>query len=250
MRIIRSGAVEIVSDGRVLDLLGAGEPFGHASMLSGFPPGFAARAAEDTVCYRIEAERAEELLSGPAGLRFVARSLLDPPTDLHLVAQEPARNRADEPVARLLRAEPVTVTPQTTIREAAARMTEARVSCAVVPLPDGSVGILTDRDLRTLLADGRAGDAPVAQAMSAPAYTCTGDRSAGEVLLEMLDRGLPHFPVLSAAGRLLGVIEDVDLIAARTRSSFELRGRIAAAHSVSELVRLAAELAPMVIALG
>ncbi len=79
LRIIRSGAVEIVSDGRVLDLLGAGEPFGHASMLSGFPPGFEARAAEDTVCYRIEADVAEELLTGPAGLRFVARSLLEPP---------------------------------------------------------------------------------------------------------------------------------------------------------------------------
>jgi CBS domain-containing protein len=249
LRIIRSGAVEIVSDGRVLDLLGVGEPFGHASMLSGFPPGFEARAAEDTVCYRIEADVAEELLTGPAGLRFVARSLLEPPTDLHSVAQEPARNRADEPVARLLHGELVTVAPETPIRDAAAQMTAAQASCAVVQLPRGSLGILTDRDLRTLLAGGRGGDVPVAQAMSAPAYTCTGDRSAGEVLLEMLDRGLRHFPVLSAAGRLLGVIEDVDLIAARTRSSFELRGRIAAAHSVSELVRLAAELAPMVIAL-
>lgn len=249
LRIIRSGAVEIVSDGRVLDLLGAGEPFGHASMLSGFPPGFEARTAEDTVCYRIEADVAQELLAGPAGLRFVARSLLEPPTDLHSIAQESARNRADEPVARLLRGEPVLVTPETTIREAAAQMTTARAGCAVVQLTDGSLGILTDRDLRTLLAGGLGGDAPVQLAMSAPAYTCTGDRSAGEVLLEMLDRGLRHLPVLSAAGRLLGVIEDLDLIAARTRSSFDLRGRIAVAHSVSELVRLAAELAPMMIAL-
>ncbi len=30
-----------------------GELFGHASMLSGLPPGFAARAHEDTLCYRI-----------------------------------------------------------------------------------------------------------------------------------------------------------------------------------------------------
>ncbi|MDQ2897467.1 MAG: cyclic nucleotide-binding domain-containing protein, partial [Actinomycetota bacterium] len=92
LRIIRSGAVEIVSDGRVLDLLGAGEPFGHASMLSGFPPGFEARTAEDTVCYRIEADVAQELLTGPAGLRFVTRSLLESPTDVHSVAQASARN--------------------------------------------------------------------------------------------------------------------------------------------------------------
>ena len=84
--MIREGAVEIVSDGRVLDLLGPGEPFGHASMLTGFPPGFEARAAEDTICYRIEAASAEEMLAGPDGLRFVARSLLEP-TD------RPARDR-------------------------------------------------------------------------------------------------------------------------------------------------------------
>ena len=64
-------------DGRVLDLLGEGELFGHASMLSGLPTGFEARAGEDTVCYRIPAEVAQEPLSRPAGLRFVARSLLE-----------------------------------------------------------------------------------------------------------------------------------------------------------------------------
>ena len=46
LRVVRSGAVEIVYDGRVLDLLGEGELFGHASMLSGLPTGFAARALE------------------------------------------------------------------------------------------------------------------------------------------------------------------------------------------------------------
>ena len=250
LRIVRDGAVEIVSDGRVLDLLGPGEPFGHASMLSGFPPGFEARAAEDTVCYRLEAAVAEELLSGPAGVRFVARSLLAPPTDVHSIVAEPSRNAADEPVFRLVRGEPVLVDPGTTIREAAARMTAAHASCAVVALDDGRLGILTDRDLRTrVLAGGLGGDAAVAEAMSAPAYTCTADRPAGEVLLEMLDRGLRHFPVLSAGGRLLGVVEDLDLIAARTRGSFYMRGRIAAAGSVSDLERVAAELAPMVIAL-
>src|SRR4249920_1536693 len=66
LRVVRAGAVEIVFDGRVLDLLGEGELFGHASMLSGLPTGFEARAAEDTLCYRIGAEIGRELLSAPA----------------------------------------------------------------------------------------------------------------------------------------------------------------------------------------
>ncbi len=56
LRVVRSGAIELVHDGRVLDLLGEGELFGHASMLSGLPTGFQARAAADTTCYRMEAD--------------------------------------------------------------------------------------------------------------------------------------------------------------------------------------------------
>ena len=56
LRVIRAGVVEIVHDGRVLDVIGVGEMFGHASMLSGLPTGFAARAAEDTLTYRIPAD--------------------------------------------------------------------------------------------------------------------------------------------------------------------------------------------------
>ncbi len=79
--------------------------------------------------------------------------------------------------------------------------------------------------------------------MSAPAYTCSPDRLGGEVLLEMLDRGFRHFPVVSATGEVLGVVEDLDLVAVQTRSSFFLRQRIARAESVDELVGAAARAA-------
>jgi CBS domain-containing protein len=250
LRVIRSGAVEIVAGGKLLDLLGEGELFGQASMLSGFPAGFEARAVEDTVCYRIAAEVAEGLLSAPEGLRFVARSLLEPPTELQQLAREPARNLADQPVAAVVSGEPVVCSPQTTIRQAAQRMTDSRQAAAVVDLGEGRVGILTDRDLRArAVAAGLSGDTPVSEVMSAPAYTCAADRPAGAVLLEMLDRGLRHAAVLSARGTVLGVVDDVDLVAVRTRSSFYLRDRIASARSIPELVVVGRELRPMVTAL-
>jgi CBS domain-containing protein len=250
LRVVRSGAIEIIADDKVLDVLGEGELFGHASMLSGFPTGFEARAAQDSSCYRIGVEVAQALLSAPEGLRFVARSLLEEPTELHMLAREPAENVADQPVGALVRSDPVVCAAQTPIREAARLMTAAAATAVVVDLGERGYGILTDRDLRSrVLAGGMSGDDPVSAAMSAPAYTCTADRPAGEVLLEMLDRGLRHFPVLSPGGRVVGVVEEVDLVAARTRSSFYLRGRIARAASATELVTVAGELRPMVIAL-
>jgi CBS domain-containing protein len=247
LRVVRSGAVEIVSDGRVLDLLGEGELFGHASMLSGFPTGFEARAGEDTICYRIAADVAQALLSAPEGLRFVARSLLEAHGDR---GREPAPDPADQPVGALVRGEAVVCVPETTIREAATMMTAAHATSVVVELGRGSLGILTDRDLRTrVVAGGLPGDTPVAAAMSAPAYTCSPDRPGGEVLVEMLDRGFRHFPVVAATGEILGVIADLDLIAAQARSSFFLRQRIARAHSVDELASAARELRPAAIAM-
>ena len=245
--VVRSGAVEIVHDGRVLDLLGAGELFGHASMLSGLPTGFAAVAAEDTLCYRIRAEVALPLLARPAGMRFVARSLLEAPGG---PPGETAPNPALRPVAELMRPPLVICSPETPIREAARQMSEAAATSVVVDLGDGTLGIMTDRDLRSrVVAAGVDAGAPVSAVMSAPAYTVTADRLGGEVLLDMLDRGIRHFPVVSATGSVIGVVEDSDLVAVATRSSFHLRAAIARADTLAELVDAAAGVMPSVIAL-
>ena len=73
--------------------------------------------------------------------------------------------------------------------------------------------------------------------MSAPAYTVAADRRGSEVLLDMLERGIRHFPVLSPTGRVVGVVEDSDLVAVATRSSFHLRAAIARAATVGEVAR-------------
>jgi CBS domain-containing protein len=248
--VVRSGAVEVIHDGRVLDLLAEGELFGHASMLSGLPAGFEVRAAEDALCYRIPADVAQEPLTAPAGVRFIARSLLELTTDPTRADHGPAPDAAQRPVGGLIRSRPVICAPDTPIRTAAQRMSEAPASALVVELGNGSLGIVTDRDLRSrVLAAGLAGDAPVSAAMSAPAYTCPPDRTGADILLEMLDRGIRHFPVVSARGDVLGIVEDVDVVAAQTRSPFFLRQRIGRAQTVEELVSAAAELRPSVVAL-
>ena len=251
LRVVRTGAVEIVLGERVLDLLGPGELFGHASMLSGLPPGFAARAQEDTLCYRIPAEVARGVLARPESVGFVARSLLEVQTRLSaaLAPRAPAPDPANQPVAALIRDPPLLCSPETTIREAAAKMAGAPSTSIVIELGD-SLGILTDRDLRSrVVANGVSYEDPISTVMSAPAYTVEPDRLGGDVLLEMLDRGVCHFPVLDAGRRVIGVVEAVDLLAVETLSSFYLRRAIARAQSVAELVDAAQGLRPAVIAL-
>jgi CBS domain-containing protein len=251
LRVVRTGAVEIVLDGRVLDVLGVGELFGHASMLSGLPPGFAVRAQEDTLCYRIPEPVARAALARPESVGFLARSLLvmQTPQRGGLVASKPAPDPANQPVSALIRRPPVVCSAETTIREAAASMTGAGATSVVIELGD-SLGILTDRDLRSrVVAQGVPYDAPVSAAMSAPAYTVEPDRLGGDVVLEMLDREIRHVPVVTASREVIGVVEALDLLAVETLSSFHLRRAIARAGSVGELAEAAQGLRPAVVAL-
>jgi CBS domain-containing protein len=236
--MVRSGSVEVVHDGRVLDLLGPGELFGQASMISGLPTGFEARAARDAVCYRIPADIMRPLLARPRILRAVADSM-SPRTET-----EPAQR-----VGALIRTPPLLCRGDETVREAARRMTDLGVSAVVVRVAS-SFGIMTDRDLRRrVIGAGLSPDAPVSAVMTAPAYTVTGDRLASDVLLDMLERNIHHIPVLSAAGEVLGVVDDGDLVAAAGRTPLLLRRAIALAGSQAELAAAAAGLNPMIIAL-
>jgi len=241
--VVRSGSVEVLLDGRVLDLLGPGELFGHASMISGLPTGFEARAAEDTVCYRIPADVIRPLLVHPDVLRFVARSIV-----ARAVPAAPA-DQVQVRVATLIRTPPLLCRRDEPIREAARRMTDQGASAVLVLLAD-SFGIVTDRDLRRrVIAAGLSPDEPVSAIMTEPAYTVTADRLVGDVLLDMLERNVHHIPVLSPAGQVLGVVDDGDLVAADGRKPLLLRRAIALADSPAELAAAAAGLDPAIIAL-
>ena len=245
--VVRSGSVEVIHDGRVLDLLGPGELFGHASMISGLPTGFEARAAEDTVSYRIPADVIRPLLAHPDVLRFVARSIVA--RAVPAVSAEPVSDPVQSQVATLIRTPPLLCQGSEPIREAARRMTDQGASAVLVPLA-GSFGIVTDRDLRSrVIAAGLSPDEPVSAIMTAPAYTVTAGRLGGDVLLDMLERNVHHIPVLSPGGQVLGVVDDGNLVAAEGRKPLLLRRAIALADSPPELAAAAAGLNPVIIAL-
>jgi CBS domain-containing protein len=231
--VIHSGAVDITHLGRLLDLLGPGDLVGHTAMLSGLPPGFEARAAEDTLCYRIPVA--------------VARPLLDRSRTREL---EVGTRESHQPVAKLIRTPTVTCKPSESIGIVAERMTAAGASAAVVVLDDAVVGIITDRDLRSrVLAAGRTGGVIVEQVMTAPAYTVPPDRIGGEVLYEMLELGIRHVPVVTERGALVGVLEDADMFAGQPRSWFGARRMIGRARKLDKLAEIAQRLPELMLEL-
>jgi CBS domain-containing protein len=249
--VVRKGEVEIVDDGRVIDQVGEGEVFGMWSLLGHVAPSATVRATEDTLCYLVPAEVAEEVLETGAGVAFVAAgvrrriSAIERTID---AGPDPGRYR---PVGALVRRPPVTCEPDLPIAEAAVLMARERVSSLLVtPTGAGTTGILTDRDLRTrVVAERRGGDTPVREVMSPDAETVPADAMAGEVLLRMLERGFHHFPVADAAGRIVGVVTDTDLMGIGRDTPFALKSAIeragdadAVSTALRELPRVAGAL--------
>ena len=248
--VVRKGAVEIVDDGRVIDLAGEGEVFGMWSLLGDVAPSSTVRTAEDTLCYLIDADVATAVLGSSSGKELVAdtyRRRIRRYEEALRTEGDPGRYRS---VGSLVQRPPVTCDPQTRVTDAAAEMARQRVSSLLVPSPDGRIGILTDRDLRTrVVAEGLSGETPVGEVMTPDATTVPADTMAGEVLLRMLGGGFHHFPIVDADGTLLGVVTDTDLMDVGRRTPFALKSAIERAPDRAEVVAAVRDLPSVVTTL-
>lgn len=240
--VVRTGSAELVRAGQVVDVLEPGELFGHPSLMSGRTPIMTVRAAEDALCYLIPRAVAEKVLGTPSGLAFLTRSLrrrLDRAVQLRgTEGADPRLVHAGSLITR----PPLMCEPHATVRDAAETMARERSSSVLIPA-DGSFGIVTDRDLRTkVVAQGLSGSRPVRDIMSHPIRSLPPDALVDQVLLEMLDRGIHHLPIVDHQGGVLGVLTDTDVLGLERRRPFVLRTQIERAGSVDEVAALGREL--------
>jgi CBS domain-containing protein len=248
MYVVRKGAVELLDRGRSFDVLTTGEVFGHPSLLSGLPVSSDVRALEDTICYLIEAESAEAIFSSTGGLRFLSLSLLR--RRERVVESVQLSGALPQVVGSLMHRDPVDCTADLPIRDAVERMAAARISSLLVVDGHETVGILTDRDIRSrIVAPGISTDAPVRTVMSAPVITVDSTTPVDEVLLVMLEHGIHHLPVVDAERNTLGVVTDTDLLGLERMRAFQLRSAVEKAGSRGDAVAEARRLPELVLAL-
>lgn len=240
--VVRVGVVEIVDRGRTTDILGAGETFGHISVLSGLPPPLQVRAVEDTLCYRLPDPRT--LLAHPDRLRFahygglVARE--------RLISSGGSFARLERPIGDVIH--PITwCDADDSIRTVAELMTSAGRSCALFRRA-GQIGIVTDDDFRRRVATGEVGvDAPISTIASLPAIAMSTDRTVSTAYLFMVEHGVHHLVVVDAVGTAVGIVRVVDMAAAEVRNPLVIRSAVAAATTMDELVDACRLLTPTTV---
>ena len=247
--VVRTGAVELLDDEVVIDLLEEGEMFGHPSLVAGLPPAFSVRAFEDAICYLIERQVAEEVIGTRSGIEFLARGLARRSRQVALSSETERMTRPLVPLSTILHRDAIGCAPTASVREAATTMAREAISSILVRADD-LLGIVTDRDLRTkVIAEGRDLTAPVSQVMTTPVITVRDDAMADEALRLMLEHGIHHLPVAGADGRIVGVVSDTDLIGLERSVPFTFLRALDRAETTDDVVARMSELPAVVIPL-
>jgi CBS domain-containing protein len=245
--VVHDGAVELVHQEEIVDVLEPGECFGHPSLLTGMAPAFTVRAHGGCVCYAIPNDQALLVLRSPAGARYVAMTLRERLTRTgHTVHALPqlATLRVEELITR----PPLFCRGDIAIRTAALIMTQNEAS-AILVRDGANLFIVTDAALRArVLAADLSPENPVSRVVTR-AVTVGPDRLAVDAVIDLLDAGADHLVVVDPLRDILGVLSAADLMGVETRSPFALRHAILRAVDEDELVAAAQNLRRLFLAL-
>ncbi|MBK6704316.1 MAG: CBS domain-containing protein [Hyphomonadaceae bacterium] len=115
-----------------------------------------------------------------------------------------------------------TVTPDTTIREAARLMAEYDIGALPVSDGDRLAGMVTDRDIAVrAVAIGRGSDALVDEVMTLEVLYCHEDEDIGHIAGNMAEKQVRRLPVVDVDKRLIGIISLADIADARADEAGE-----------------------------
>ena len=105
----------------------------------------------------------------------------------------------------------LTVSPEATLGEAAARMAERGVGAVVVLEGDAIAAILTERDVMRAVASGSDGSAAVADWMTRHPDTIEPTDTTDHAASLMIHGGFRHLPVIED-GIVVGIVSIRDLM--------------------------------------
>jgi CBS domain-containing protein len=117
----------------------------------------------------------------------------------------------------IMTSDPVYVTPETPIQEAAQMMKDQNVGMLPVVGGEGSralVGVITDRDITIRhVAEGHSStDCAVREAMTENVTTCRPDANVDEVMDVMGREQVRRIPIVDERGSLVGIVAQADVV--------------------------------------
>jgi CBS domain-containing protein len=118
---------------------------------------------------------------------------------------------ARDPIGTLVRGRPVSVDEKLTLRSVAAVLGAEDIGAALVERDDGSLGIVSERDVTRALADDADPDVVwSADIMTEELVTARATETVMGVALRLIDQGIRHIAVLDD-DNVLGIVSSRDV---------------------------------------
>jgi len=120
----------------------------------------------------------------------------------------------------LMTKSPVCCSTDDTAQDAARAMRDC--DCGIIPVVEAGsqrvVGVVTDRDIAIrAVADGKSGDTPLRDIMTASPSCCGPDSDVRDVERTMADRQVRRVVIVNADGRAEGIVAQADIARAANR---------------------------------
>ena len=224
--IVAEGEIALESaDGETVSTRGPGETVGVREALRGGPATNAAVARAAATLYMLHRSMVDELMSAHPDFAEAFRRFAPRPA-----AEAQGEGSGDLMtirIADLMTADPATVAPGDTVRDAARIIRDRDISCLPVVVEDSLAGILTTGDIADrVVAEGLPADTPVSAAMTPDPMTVGPEALGFDALLLMSERRIAHLPV-AEGGRLVGILTSTNLVKRQTASAVFLVSDIA-----------------------
>jgi CBS domain-containing protein len=119
------------------------------------------------------------------------------------------------PVTQLMSKSLHTITPDTTVTDAAGTLiTEGIGSLVVVNDANHPVGLFTNTDLARLVSDGRSpAETTVEEYMTDEFFTLNAQNGARDAAAKMIGKNVHHLPVVDDDGAVVGMVSTMDITA-------------------------------------
>jgi CBS domain-containing protein len=238
LAVIRKGAARLLDDKhKFLDKRSEGELFGHKIYFHGELKDYHAEAEEDCLVWLLNPEDFAKLRR--------KHPLIGEYFSSHLKSRLSAATQVKHTVRQvgdLLKREPVLVSSEVSIREAAQRMSAENVSSILVVCDEELCGIVTDKDLRRrVLMEGLDTSLPISNVMTRKPMSIPADTDVDAALLIMMRENYHHLPIVDGT-RPLGLVTAGDILRAQSEHPLRLVRDIYKQDSLGELLKLSRRL--------
>lgn len=240
--LIQSGQFSVVDSDKGSRHLSEGDYFGYPAFLDRTDYSIDIKVDNPGLVYRFSGDAFTLLLEKTSVSHFF--NALQSNSLQHQMLEDSNSMWLYRPLREVVSKAPVSISKDTTIQDAAIKMTEYRVSSLLITEDEKLVGIVTDRDLRSrVVAEALPYTDAVFSVMTNTPASISENKTMFDAMALMSEKNIHHLPVVKVNTQVpIGMVTASDIVRLQRSNVLFIIGELAKAESLYSLARLSWQL--------